>query len=194
MKTTRQTLNGDYPEKLFHGTPDSLRSPERLARLEVERVIELSLKGISVNKLLDIGTGSGIFAEAFAKIVPSVMGIDISEKMLAYARNIIPNVQFQNAKMESLPFEDSAFDLIFFGTALHEGENLEQTLAEAKRCAKQRIAALEWQYREEPFGPPLIHRLKPERLIHLAKQLDFSTFEIVPLKEMMFYRFDIVKS
>ncbi|MGB9521970.1 MAG: class I SAM-dependent methyltransferase, partial [Anaerolineales bacterium] len=137
-------MNDNHPDKLFHGSPDSLRSPQRLAHLEVARVIELSLKGISVNKLLDIGTGSGIFAEAFAKIVPSVTGIDISEKMLAYARTIIPNVQFQKAKMEILPFEDGAFDLIFFGTSLHESEDLEQTLAEAKRCAQQRIAALEW--------------------------------------------------
>jgi methylase of polypeptide subunit release factors len=51
-------------ERRFRGDPARLRSPERLEQLEVERVVELSLEGITAGSVLDVGTGTGVFAEA----------------------------------------------------------------------------------------------------------------------------------
>jgi hypothetical protein len=42
---------------------EKLRSPERMALLEVERVVQLTLEGCVADSILDIGTGSGLFAE-----------------------------------------------------------------------------------------------------------------------------------
>ncbi len=51
-------------EKRFSGDINRLRSPERQERLEVERVTGLCLEGIFPKTMLDIGTGSGLFAES----------------------------------------------------------------------------------------------------------------------------------
>lgn len=176
-------------EKRFHGAPDFLREPERIARLEIERVVTLCLDGLAVRRVLDVGTGSGLFAEAFAQQVQAVVGVDISEEMLETARRLVSGVDFQRAPMEALPFADGAFDLVFLGLALHETDDLNGTLAEAARCARQRVAALEWPYREEPVGPPLAHRLQPEQVLKAAQNLDFAQAEALPLKHTVLYRF-----
>ena len=82
-------------EKRFHGSIEFLRSQERIARLELERVVQLSLEGILANSVLDIGTGSGIFAEAFFKQIPAVTGVDVSEEMLERARQMVEGADFQ---------------------------------------------------------------------------------------------------
>ena len=38
--------------------------------------------------------------------------------------------------METLPFPDSSFDLVFFWHALHESQDLVKTLSEAYRCGR----------------------------------------------------------
>lgn len=59
-----------------------LRSSERVARLEVDRVVGLSMADLSLRSLLDIGTGSGLFAEAFAAKGLKASGVDLREDML----------------------------------------------------------------------------------------------------------------
>ena len=44
---------------------ERLRTPERVARLEVERVIDLALSGLAARSVLDVGIGSALFSEAF---------------------------------------------------------------------------------------------------------------------------------
>jgi len=53
-------------EKVYRAGVERLRLPERLAILEVDKVTALALQGIAARTILDVGTGSGIFAEAFA--------------------------------------------------------------------------------------------------------------------------------
>ena len=91
---------------------DRLRNPERLARLEIGRVVDTCLAGPPVRSVLDVGTGTGVFAEAFAGRGLDVTGIDIQESMLEAARAAVPGVRFLRASSESLPFEDGAFDLL----------------------------------------------------------------------------------
>ncbi len=46
-------------EKRFEGDMERLRNPERLARLEVDRVVALCLEGTIIKNMLDVGTGTG---------------------------------------------------------------------------------------------------------------------------------------
>jgi ribosomal protein L11 methylase PrmA len=54
-------------EKRFEGDISRLRNPERIARLDVEWGISLCLERVKIKNVLDVGTGTGVFAEAFAK-------------------------------------------------------------------------------------------------------------------------------
>jgi ubiquinone/menaquinone biosynthesis C-methylase UbiE len=156
--------------------------------MEVPRVAALSTEGITVQSALDMGTGTGVFAEAFAAHGIAVTGIDVNADLLAVARQAVPAAQFKQAPVEQIPFADRSFDLAFLGHVLHEADDPLAALKESRRLARHRVAILEWPYRQEEKGPPLEHRLKPEFIIDLAKQAGFQTIETVPLAHMDFYR------
>jgi ubiquinone/menaquinone biosynthesis C-methylase UbiE len=184
-------MSGEAPhehERRFHGGAQRLRAPERLALMEVPRVVQLSLEGVEVQGILDVGTGSGVFAEAFAARTPSVTGIDPNSELLEVARAAVPGATFIEAAAEKLPFNDASFDLVFLGHVLHETDNPAGTLHEAKRVAKKRVAILEWPFRKEDQGPPLEHRLPSSRIMDLARQAGFSAVERIELSHMDFYR------
>lgn len=93
-------------ERRYSGEIEYLRSAERVAGLEVNCVVELSLTGSDPKSLLDIGTGSGLFAEAFAAEGLKVCGVDLREDMLEAARQYMPDGDFRQSHMETLPFPD----------------------------------------------------------------------------------------
>ncbi len=130
-------------EKRFEGDFDRLRSPERIARLEVERVVDLCLAGAHISRVLDIGTGTGLFAEAFARRGLQVSGIDANPTMLPVARGFVPSGDFREGVAEALPFSDGSFDLVFLGVVLHEADDLQKALEEALRVSGQRVGILE---------------------------------------------------
>jgi ubiquinone/menaquinone biosynthesis C-methylase UbiE len=92
---------------------ERLRSPERVAHLEVERVADQVLSTPPARSLLDIGTGTGLFAEAFYKRGLTVAGIDVNPKMLEAARHYLPGAVLRQATAEEIPFPDHSFDIVF---------------------------------------------------------------------------------
>jgi ubiquinone/menaquinone biosynthesis C-methylase UbiE len=175
-------------EKLFAGDLVRLRAPERVARLEVARVVDLCLDGADVKAALDVGTGSGLFAEAFVQRGLTVAGVDTNPAMIEAVRAYVPEGSFQESPAEALPYPDAAFDLVFMGLVLHESDEPLKVLSEARRVARQRVSILEWAYREESFGPPLAHRIAPEVLEKWVQQAGFSKWETVPLAQLVLYR------
>ncbi len=174
-------------ERRFSGEADRLRRPERVALLEVERVIELSIENLRVKTLLDVGTGTGIFAEAFAKHKIRVTGIDPNTELLEIARTVLPDAEFLKGTAEDIPFPDESFDLVILIHVLHETDDMFKALFEVKRVARKRVVVLEWPYIEEEQGPPLHHRLKPEDIEKVASKAGFQ-IEKFKLKHMEFYR------
>lgn len=170
--------------------PERLRSPERIERLEVERVASLALEGAQIHSVLDIGTGTGIFAEAFARHGLPVAAVDVNPQMLAIARGHVPAGDFRQAAAEELPFPDGSFDLAFMGLVLHETDDLLKALQEAYRVCRVRLAVLEWPYAEEDYGPGLEERLKPAEIETLGKQAGFDRVETIPLHKLVLYRFE----
>jgi len=179
---------GHAHERRFQGEPDRLRAPDRLARMEVPRVAALSTEGITVESALDVGTGSGVFAEAFAAQGIAVTGIDVNADLLTVARQSVPTAQFRQAPVERLPFADRSFDLVFLGHVLHEADDPLAALKEVHRVTRSRVAILEWPYRQEEKGPPLEHRLRSEIVANLAAQAGFQHVETIHLEHMDFYR------
>ncbi len=117
---------------------------------------------------LDIGTGTGVFAEAFAALGLFTVGLDPRADRLEVARARVKGARFVEGRAEALPFPEDSFDLAFFGLALHHLDPI-PALKEASRVAR-RVAVLEWPYREEEVGPLLARRLSLEALEALFRE------------------------
>ena len=178
-------------EKRFEGSVERLRTPERVARLEVERVVSLCLETLDLKTVLDVGVGSGLFAEAFFRRGLEVAGVDVNPEMIAAARQFVPQGDFREAVAESLPYSDDSFDLVFMSLLLHESDKTQIVLQEARRVARQRVCILEWPYRQGEFGPPLAHRLSPTEIEDLAQKAGLTHLESSPLNHLVLYRLTI---
>jgi SAM-dependent methyltransferase len=72
--------------------------------------------GLPGQRILDLGTGTGVLALEFARRGASVAGIDIAAAQIAAARGLAGEaglaIDFRIASAEILPFADAAFDRI----------------------------------------------------------------------------------
>ena len=96
-----------------------------LHREEQQKKIDIIKANIKTNPddmLLDIGCGP-----CFGDFGCKTIGIDTSIELLKQADS---EVIYGNA--EHLPFKDNAFDIVVCITALHNFENIEKALKEAK--------------------------------------------------------------
>ena len=94
------------------------------------------------DRVLDICCGTGSTTQLIAQSVGRgrVTGVDLSPDMLAVARKKVtdPNVSFERASVDKLPFEDTSFDHVICSYGLHEIPQGLRTaaLAEAGRVLK----------------------------------------------------------
>ena len=97
---------------------DAVVFPFQKMRRDVASMVDLKPD----SRLLDVATGTGAQAFAFAGKVREVVGIDLSEEMLRVARrkNRFPNVRFQQGDAADCQFEDESFDASCVSFALHE--------------------------------------------------------------------------
>ncbi|HZK73867.1 MAG TPA: methyltransferase domain-containing protein, partial [Clostridia bacterium] len=89
--------------------------------------------------VLDVGTGTGLVAHLVAsQIRPgSVIGIDLSDRMLSIARSKqTKNTQFVGMAAERLVFRPETFDLVTMGEALAYLSDPTDALAEAHRVLR----------------------------------------------------------
>ena len=90
-------------------------------------------------QVLDVGTGTGLVAHLVApRVSPGgVIGIDLSDNMLALARSKKSrNVQFLGMAAERLIFKPETFDLVTMGEALAYVSDPTDALAEAHRVLR----------------------------------------------------------
>lgn len=94
---------------------------------DLARMVELA-QPQNNERMLDVATGGGHTALAFAPYVREVVASDLTEHMLATAEAFISgrgvtNVRFQRADAEALPFADAGFDLVTVRIAPHHFPN-----------------------------------------------------------------------
>ncbi|MDH5382258.1 MAG: bifunctional demethylmenaquinone methyltransferase/2-methoxy-6-polyprenyl-1,4-benzoquinol methylase UbiE, partial [Cyclobacteriaceae bacterium] len=101
------------------------------------------LKNDHPKQILDVATGTGDFAIETLKLNPEkVVGVDISEGMLAVGREKIKKKGLENkiellsGDSENLPFKDNTFDAVTVAFGVRNFENLELGLAEINRVLK----------------------------------------------------------
>jgi SAM-dependent methyltransferase len=111
----------DDPE-FFEGYSQFRRSREGLAGAPEWPTLHSMLPPMEGLRVLDLGCGYGWFARwARESGAESVLGIDLSEKMLDRARALThdPGVIYLRDSMESLALPDASFDLVYSSLALH---------------------------------------------------------------------------
>jgi SAM-dependent methyltransferase len=77
------------------------------------RVIEALLDAAEVDRgtrVLDAATGPGYVAAACAVRGADVLGVDVAAEMVSLARRLRPEIKFQLADAEQLPYADGSFD------------------------------------------------------------------------------------
>jgi ubiquinone/menaquinone biosynthesis C-methylase UbiE len=106
----------------------------------LERLVELTAPKPDW-QVLDVATGGGHVAYAFAPHVARVWATDITEEMLSQVRaeadrRKLGNIRTAHAKAEMLPFEDATFDLVTCRIAPHHFESTPAFLNETARVLK----------------------------------------------------------
>jgi ubiquinone/menaquinone biosynthesis C-methylase UbiE len=99
--------------------------------------------GISRGRILDVGTGPGVLAIAFARKMPEVevVGLDLSEVVLtvaeenAHRNGVSSRVSFERGNAQDMRF-DSVFDLVISSNTLHLVENPVKMFDEVQRVLK----------------------------------------------------------
>ncbi len=114
----------------------------RVRRLEIagadflawNKIIEKHLPAGKNLKVLDVGTGAGVFAVLFSKLGHEVTAIDMSNKMLNEARKNVSDLncraEFIRMNAQELNFADKSFDVVI-------SRNLTWTLPDAMQAYKE---------------------------------------------------------
>ncbi|HEV3396888.1 MAG TPA: methyltransferase domain-containing protein [Xanthobacteraceae bacterium] len=120
---------------------DYLTSKPHAQGKSLDRLIELTRPRPDWHAL-DVATGAGHTAYAFAPHVARVWATDITEEMMSLVREQadkrgLANLRVAYAKAEALPFEDDSFDLVTCRIAPHHFESIARFLDEARRVLKR---------------------------------------------------------
>jgi ubiquinone/menaquinone biosynthesis C-methylase UbiE len=110
-------------------------------------------------RLLDVGCGTGLFAERLQAELPKVevWGVDLVPEMLAKGsdrwRRHAGRVQPVQGEGERLPFLDGAFDFVTCANSFHHYPHQEQAVAEMHRVLRPggRLMIVDG-YRDAPWG------------------------------------------
>lgn len=138
----------DNPE-FFEGYSKLLRSVYGLAGAPEWPSMQAMLPDLKGLRVVDLGCGFGWFCRwARAQGAARVLGVDVSEKMLAQARASTNDdaITYRRADLETLELPQAEFDLAYSSLALHYVENLSgllETVHDALMPQSRLVVSLE---------------------------------------------------
>ncbi len=154
-------------------------------------------------KILEIGCGRGDFLNEFYQSGLEAHGVDISD----YSKNYFPKLKFLKTDLEneSLPFDNSFFDVIYSKSLIEHFYYPEKIFKEAYRVLKPGgiIITLtpEWKYIYKTFYDDYTHRvpftkesLRDIHNIHNFKEVKVESFKQLPIlfnKNFFYYFFNL---
>lgn len=136
----------------------------------------------STDRVLDVATGPGYLAMAFAERSGEVVGVDLTEAPLQIARRTaskrgVRNVKFQLSDADRLPFGDQEFDIVVSRLAFHHFENPGRVLKEMARVSLGVVAIEDLAASEHPERAAYQNRFEQLR--------DRSHTRALPVSEMV---------
>ena len=134
-------------------------------KIVLDRLVELAHVQ-PTDRVLDVATGTGHTAFAFAPHVHEVIATDITPEMLSEGEKLkvengIANVEFQLADAHDLPFEDASFDIVTCRRSAHHFANIHQALHEMLRVLRPggRLVIDDRSVPEDDFIDATLNRL-----------------------------------
>ena len=100
-----------------------------------------ALKSLNINggsRVLDVGCGTGLLFSQVAVEAKTVVGVDVSSRLLLQAKEHarkFRNVNLVQADADHLPFISNYFNVVFAFTVLQNMPNPQETLSEIRRNA-----------------------------------------------------------
>lgn len=115
-------------------------SPTHARGTSLARLVDLAKPSVDWRGL-DVATGTGHTALAFAPHVAAVIGLDLTPQMLLPAARLAAeqgakNVSFTIGDIDDLPFADGIFDLVTCRIAAHHFSDIGRFIAEANRALR----------------------------------------------------------
>ncbi len=152
---------------------EKLYSPARLKALGIKKLLsELAL--CPGQRVLDLGTGGGVLLPFLSGAVGEkgkVVGSDNSIQMLdcikkKFQYEVPDNVELCLNGDERLPFHSDFFHRVMMVCLLHELAQPQHMLKEVSRVLRPggRLLTLEWKTEAMDPGPPVSHRLPPQKI------------------------------
>ncbi|AOY81167.1 methyltransferase domain-containing protein [Moorena producens JHB] len=157
-------------------------------------------------ELLDIATGPGYVAAQAHKRGCKVTGVDLSDAMVAKARQLNPQIEFFQGEAESLPFAESRYQAAVMNFGILHLAEPEKALAEAFRVIRSqaKFAFTVWSKPEKsvafkimnkaietyknsevtlPEGPPFFLFSEPDYCFKCLQNLGFKNTSVqeIPL-------------
>jgi ubiquinone/menaquinone biosynthesis C-methylase UbiE len=102
-----------------------------------ETVLLPLLESLPPGRALDAACGTGRVSARLAAARHDVLGVDATPEMLALAREKVPGAEFVQGRLEELPVEDAAFDLVVCCLALDHCADVGPAIAELGRAARR---------------------------------------------------------
>lgn len=133
--------------------------------------------------IVEIGAGTGMFAAAFAELVPAALiyAVDAEPAMTEWMRSQRPEVAEGRivpvlSDEAHVPLPDAVADVVVMINVHHELAEPDLIYAEAHRLLKPggRVIVVDWAPKETPKGPPLAVRATAEVLRRHLEEAGFS--------------------
>ncbi|WP_448565237.1 malonyl-ACP O-methyltransferase BioC [Thalassotalea ganghwensis] len=122
--------------KSFGGASHSYDVSARLQRFTGKHLIPW-LPDKSDLTVLDLGCGTGFFADILASKYQRVLGADISTKMLKFAQeNRSKNIFWFEGDAHKLPLQNESVDIVYSNLVMQWCEPLDKVIAEIMRVIK----------------------------------------------------------
>jgi SAM-dependent methyltransferase len=119
----------DYYEDLWERLPERLSPPD----FELRRGF-LTAGVRSGDRALDLGCGAGTFTAALADAGAQAIGAEVAQAAVDRARSSHPELDFRLVPIDGpLPFEDSAFDLVWASEVIEHIADTASWLSEVRR-------------------------------------------------------------
>ncbi|WP_347113892.1 class I SAM-dependent methyltransferase [Leclercia sp. S52] len=123
----------------FEGYARLPRSVQGLDGAPEWPALKSMLPDLAGRSVIDLGCGYGWFCRvAREQGAAEVIGVDISEKMLARAAELTDDVciRYQRSDLESLELQDNCLDLVYSSLALHYLPELDTLFGKIQRALK----------------------------------------------------------